>query len=147
MISTLQRMYRHFYFRLCDIVDSVDLLEHRHVDFGKLRSSAEKSGIWPGTATYLTIASDYLTQYCGRSLALPSFVWSASQFGGEEVTFRKGFLRVPIMPHSVNLFASQLASTAGSRNLRGTARLSLLPWLATAAAVCYKLSGSDKGIW
>lgn len=147
MISTLQRMYRHFYFRLCDIVDTVHLLEHRHVDFRALRASAEKSGIWPGTATYLTIASDYLTQYCGRSLALPSFVWSASQFGGEQVTFRKGFLRVPIMPHSVHLFAAQFASTAGSRNLRGTARLSLLPWLATAAAVCYKLSGSDKGIW
>jgi len=147
MISTLQRMYRHFYFRLCDIVDTVHLLEHRHVDFPALRASAMKSGIWPGTATYLTIASDYLTQTCGRSLALPSFVWSASQFGGDEVTFRKGFLRVPIMPHSVNLFASQFASTAGSRNLRGAARLSLLPWLATAAAVCYKLSGSDKGIW
>jgi len=147
MISTLQRMYRHFYFRLCDIVDTVHLLEHRHVDFPALRASAMKSGIWPGTATYLTIASDYLTQYCGRSLALPSFVWSASQFGGDEVTFRKGFLRVPIMPHSVSLFASQFASTAGSRNLSGAARLSLLPWLATAAAVCYKISGSDKGIW
>src|ERR1700722_561319 len=27
MISTLQRMYRHFYFRLCDIVDSAGLVE------------------------------------------------------------------------------------------------------------------------
>ena len=27
MISTLQRMYRHFYFRLCDIVDTAELAD------------------------------------------------------------------------------------------------------------------------
>jgi hypothetical protein len=32
MISTLQRMYRHFYFRLCDIVDSAGLIESGAID-------------------------------------------------------------------------------------------------------------------
>jgi hypothetical protein len=32
MISTLQRMYRHFYFRLCDIVDTAALSE-RGIDY------------------------------------------------------------------------------------------------------------------
>jgi hypothetical protein len=31
--------------------------------------------------------------------------------------------------------------------LSSCARLSLLPWLATAAAVGQKITGSDKGIW
>jgi hypothetical protein len=32
-------------------------------------------------------------------------------------------------------------------NIRSTLRLSLLPGLATAAALELKLTGSDKGIW
>ena len=34
MISTLQRMYRHFYFRLCDIVDSASLVALRRDRLG-----------------------------------------------------------------------------------------------------------------
>jgi hypothetical protein len=147
MISTLQRMYRHFYFRLCDIVDTVHLLEDRDFDFSALRTAAEGAGIWQGTATYLSIVSDYLTRYSGKSIALPSFVKSSAQFGGGEVSFAKGFLRVPIVPNSLKLFAAEFVSIAGAMNLRGALRLSLLPWLAAAAAVSHRLSGSDKGIW
>jgi hypothetical protein len=147
MISTLQRMYRHFYFRLCDIVDTVHLLEDRDFDFTGLRTAAGKAGIWQGTATYLLIVSDYLARYSGKRLALPSFVKSSAKFGGDEVSFRNGFLRVPIAPHSVNLFVSEFASVAGNMDVRGALRLSLLPGLATAAALCQKLTGSDKGIW
>jgi hypothetical protein len=147
MISTLQRMYRHFYFRLCDIIDTVHLLEDRDFDFMALRTAAEKAGIWQGTATYLLIVSDYLARYSGKGLALPSFVKASAKFGGDEVVFRNGFLRVPIAPHSVNLFVSELASVAGKMDVRAALRLSLLPGLATAAAVCQKLTGSDKGIW
>jgi hypothetical protein len=147
MISTLQRMYRHFYFRLCDIVDTAHLLEGQAFDFTELRTSAERAGIWQGTATYLAIVSDYLAKYRGNGLALPSFVKAAAQFGGDAVSFRKGFLRVPIVPHSVRLFVAELSSVAGRRNIRSAARLSMLPWLAAAAAVSQKLSGSDKGIW
>jgi hypothetical protein len=147
MISTLQRMYRHFYFRLCDIIDTVHLLEDPDFDFMALRTAAEKAGIWQGTATYLLIVSDYLATYSGKGLALPSFVKASAKFGGDKVIFRNGFLRVPIAPNSVNLFVSELASVAGSMNIRGALRLSLLPGLATAAALCQKLTGSDKGIW
>ncbi|HEV2272802.1 MAG TPA: hypothetical protein VGR96_01480, partial [Acidobacteriaceae bacterium] len=53
MISTLQRMYRHFYFRLCDIVDTAELSESGAIDFRDLRSAADAAGIWEGVATYL----------------------------------------------------------------------------------------------
>src|ERR1041385_9223665 len=55
MISTLQRMYRHFYFRLCDIVDSAQLMESGITDFMRLKSYSESPGIWKGVATYLVI--------------------------------------------------------------------------------------------
>ncbi len=147
MISTLQRMYRHFYFRLCDIVDSAALLESGEVDFQDLRDSATRAGIWPGVATYLVIVSDYAREYRGTGLSLPQFVLDSARFGASEVHYGRGFLRVPIMPQSAKLYGTQLASLLRKRELHNSARLSLLPWLATAAAVGQKLTGSDKGIW
>src|SRR3954452_4491532 len=65
MISTLQRMYRHFYFRLCDVVDSAALAESGGIDYEDLRASATDAGIWEGVATYLVIVSDYVKNYRG----------------------------------------------------------------------------------
>jgi len=147
IISTLQRMYRHFYFRLCDIVDTACLADAHAIDYEQLRESAAAAGVWEGTATYLSIISDYVKAFRGEGLGIPSFVKSAARFGGDQVSFRGGFLRVPIMPHALELFASELRKLAGSGDMRGTARLSLFPGLAVAAAIGYKLTGSDKGIW
>jgi hypothetical protein len=147
LISTLQRMYRHFYFRLCDIVDSASLIENDGVDFDDLRESATRAGIWEGTATYLAIVSDYVKTYRRRGLELPDFVLQAARFGGDAVYYNKGFIRVPIMPQSAKLYGSQLVGVLRKRELHNGARLSLLPWLATAAVVGQKITGSDKGIW
>jgi hypothetical protein len=147
MISTLQRMYRHFYFRLCDIVDTVALADAGSIDYDDLCVSAKIAGIWEGVATYLVIVSDYAERYRGRGLDLPQFVLSSTSFGGEQIYYAKGFLRVPIVPQGARLYGSQLAGTLGRRELYGTLRLSLMPWLATAAVVGMKVTGSDKGIW
>jgi hypothetical protein len=147
MISTLQRMYRHFYFRLCDIVDNVTLSETIGIDFQDLRAAATSAGIWEGVATYLVIVSDYVKQYRGTGIELPQFVLDAARFGGDQVFYRKEFIRVPIMPQSAKLYGSQLAGLLKKREVQNGARLSLLPWLATAALVGQKITGSDKGIW
>ena len=147
MISTLQRMYRHFYFRLCDIVDSAGLSEMGAIDFMELRTSATYAGIWEGVATYLAIISDYVERYRGVGLNLPKSVFVSARFGGNEVHYGNGFLRVPIMPQSAQLYGAQLAGLVRKRQLKNCARLSLLPWLATAAVVGQKVTGSDKGIW
>lgn len=147
MISTLQRMYRHYYFRLCDIVDTAALFETGTIDYEDLRRLANAASIWEGVATYLTIVSDYLKQYRGSPLGVPQFVTESARFGGDEVYFGRGFLRVPIVPQSASLYGSQLAGLLRKRELHNTARLGLLPWLATAAVVGQKITGSDKGIW
>ncbi len=147
LISTLQRMYRHFYFRLCDIADSTGLAEAGQIDYADLRAAAERAGIWKGAATYLRIVSDYVQRYRGCGFDLPQFVQAAAQFGAAETYYARGFIRVPIMPQSARLYTAQLAGVLSKGSLHSGARLSLLPWLATAAAVGQKLTGSDKGIW
>jgi hypothetical protein len=147
LLSTLQRMYRHFYFRLCDIVDSSGMVENDGLDWNDLHSASRQAEIWEGVATYLVIVSDYVMKYRGYGIDLPSLVTATARFGGESVYYGRGFLRVPIMPQSARLYGSQLAGVLKKRELQAGARLSLLPWLATAAAVGQKITGSDKGIW
>jgi hypothetical protein len=147
LISVLQRMYRHFYFRLCDIVDTAGLSEMGEIDFKDLRSAAKNAGIWEGVATYLVIVSDYVRKYRGAGIELPEFVVAAARFGGDEVYYSRQYLRVPIMPQAARLYGSQLAGLLRKREFENGARLSLLPWLATAAVVGQRLTGSDKGIW
>ncbi|HTW60492.1 MAG TPA: hypothetical protein VMD55_01720 [Terracidiphilus sp.] len=146
-ISTLQRMYRHFYFRLCDIVDSAWLADSGGIDYENLRLLTRNAGIWEGAATYLAIVSDYVKGYRGAGLDLPQFVLDAARFRGDRIYYARDFLRVPILPQSAGLYTSQLAGVLGKGEFSSGARLSLLPWLATAAAVGQKLTGSDKGIW
>ena len=38
--ATLQRMYRHFYFRVCDILNATAIIESGKVDFRELRAAA-----------------------------------------------------------------------------------------------------------
>lgn len=147
VVSTLQRMYRHFYIRLCDVVDNAELVDSHSVDFGYLRSLGTTAGLWEGIATYLRIISEYVEAYRGDGVPLPAFVTRAAKFGADQIGFRRDFLRVPILPHSVKLYAAEMKSLLMQGELRNSFRLSLLPCLATAAALEQKITGSDKGIW
>jgi hypothetical protein len=147
VISTLQRMYRHFYIRLCDIVDNSRLLDACVVDFEYLRSLGSTAGLWDGIATYLTIISDYVKAYRGSGAPLSSLVTESAKFSTDQVRFRRDFLRVSILPHSLRLYATELKNFFLRGDLRNCLRLSLLPCLATAAALEQKITGSDKGIW
>jgi hypothetical protein len=147
ILSTLQRMYRHFYIRLCDVADNGELLRSNSVNFRYLRSLGSAAGIWEGIATYLTIVSQYVAAYSNREIGLPPDVCDAARFSAANVRYRHCFLRVPILPHSFRLYANELKSFLRRGDFRNGLRLSLLPCLATAAALEYRVTGSDKGIW
>jgi hypothetical protein len=147
IVATLQRMYRHFYFRVCDIVNSAALVESGEIDYAELMKGAKLGGIWPGVATYLKIVSDYVSRYWGSGLPLPSSVLNAAAFGGDRLFVQRRFLRVPLMPDGAGLYTKQVAATALRGDVPATLRLSLLPPLASVAAVAFKITGDDKGIW
>lgn len=147
VISTLQRMYRHFYIRLCDIIDNASLVDKKLVDFEYLHALGSRAGLWKGIANYLVIVSEYVAGYRGYGLDLPAVVRESASIGVREVSFRRQFIRIPIVPHSMALYASELKNLLLHGELRNTLRLSLMPGLATAAALEQKLTGSDKGIW
>jgi hypothetical protein len=145
--ATLQRMYRHFYFRVCDILNAASLVDSGRVNFAELRHAAQHAGIWAGVASFLNIVSEYARRYRGCGLNLPAEVTAAATVGVDKMYTRGRFLRVPIMPYGAKLFVRQLAQMAIRGNVPATLRLSLLPPLASAAAVASKITGSDKGVW
>jgi Uncharacterised nucleotidyltransferase len=145
LISTLQRMYRHFYFRLCDMADVAGLLAGGQIDFNELRRGAELGGIWPGVASFLHIVCEYVARYGGNT-SLPSEVSRAAYSPELRVQFKDTFLRLPMGP-AAGLFGSQLFNAGRHGDLRAISRLPLLPPLAVSALLAFRLTGSDKGIW
>jgi len=145
IISTLQRMYRHFYFRLCDMADFALLLQTRAIDFGELKNAAMTGGVWPGVATFLLLVSEYAKSF-GGSAPVPREVLASAYSQDVRVHLGGNFLRVPKGP-AATLYASQLMSAGRKVDFRAMARLPLLPPLAISALLAYKLTGSDKGVW
>lgn len=145
VISTLQRMYRHFYFRLCDMADSASLLRSNALDFVELRRSAELGGIWPGVATYLVLVAEFASRF-GVSIELPATIISSAYSRDTRVFLRGNFLRVPMRP-AAELYGSQLFQAGTRGDMRAVLRLPLLPPLALTALLAYRVTGSDKGIW
>jgi hypothetical protein len=147
IISTLQRMYRHFYLRLCDVADTARLVNEGSIDYFCLQSLARSAGLWDGLATYLVTVSGYVQSYGGEALQLPSLVTKASHFGNSEIQFRRKFLRIPLFPHAAKFYTSEWKKLLLNGELQNMLRLSLLPGLAAAAMLEFKLTGSDKGVW
>jgi hypothetical protein len=145
VISTLQRMYRHFYFRLCDMADVSNLLQQGVVDFSELRKAADVGGIWPGVATFLHLVQKYVQAFGGH-VELPQMVLESVRAPQMQVALRANFLRVPLIP-SAGLYGRQLLRAGAKRDVRAICRLPLLPPLAVSALVAFRLTGTDKGIW
>jgi hypothetical protein len=145
IISTLQRMYRHFYFRLCDMADFALLLQHGAIDFVELRRAAMMGGIWPGAATFLLLVSEYSKSF-GGDAPVPREVLDSAYSREIRVHLGGNFLRVP-KGAAAGLYGSQLLNAGQQVDFRAMARLPLLPPLAISALIAYKLTGSDKGVW
>lgn len=147
VIATLQRMYRHYYIRLTDIVNIYDLLAEDRVDFDSLKAIAEAGSVWPGVATLLTIVCQHAVRFGGDSIFLPESVTIAARFGAARTYLDQKFVRVPLVPEAANLFWGQLVGIGRKHHFRAMMRLSLLPLLATAAFVSFRITGNDKGVW
>lgn len=144
--ATLQRMYRHLFIRVCDIVNTHSILESGKLDFAELRYAADQGGIWPGVATYLRVVTELVARFRGAAYKLDPQVLAAAQFGVDKVFVRGIWLRVPVQ-HAAQLYGQQICRMANHRDLHGVLRLSLLPPLASVARLSYLLTGNHSGIW
>jgi hypothetical protein len=144
--ATLQRMYRHLYIRVCDIVNTHSILEAGKLDFAELQYAADLGGIWPGVATYLRVVTEFVARFRGAAYKLDQQVLAAAQFGVDEVFVRGIWLRVPVQ-QAAKLYGRQIFRMVNRGDVHGVLRLSLLPPLASVARLSYILTGNHSGIW
>jgi hypothetical protein len=144
--ATLQRMYRHLYIRVCDIVNTHFILESGKLDFAELKYAADLGGIWPGVATYLRIVTEFVSRFRGVAHKLDRDVLAAARIGVDKMFVRGIWIRVPVQ-YAAQLYSKQLFSMASRRDFHGVFRLSLLPPLASVARLSYMVTGNHSGIW
>ncbi len=145
ILATLQRLYRHFFYRICDFADGLDAIAD-HFDFEALRLIAKRHGIWQGVATHLRLVGEFAEHYTGAAPSFPPFVRKAARFGIERLYPHAGYMRLPIFPQGATLWGSQVIKTWHRRNRAGVLRLGLVPPLAAAASATYKITGKQQ-IW
>jgi hypothetical protein len=145
ILSTLQRLYRHFFYRICDFTDTLEAITEG-VDFEQLRLIAKRQGIWQGVATHLRLVNEYCGHYRGEHLVFPAFVRKSARFGIERLSPNASYFRLPLFPQGATLWSTQVIKTWNRRNHAGVLRLGLLPPLAAAAGATYKITGKQR-IW
>jgi hypothetical protein len=144
---TIERMYRHFFIRVCDIVNLQGLIEREELDYEELGWIARYEGLWAGTATLLRIVAEMATRASGRQVEIPVAVRQDALFGSEEVFLKGRYFRVPIFPGGARLLCREMGGKLRRWDVAAAARLSLFPPLASAAKLHYKLTGCTRGIW
>jgi hypothetical protein len=148
LAATFQRMYRHFFLRVCDVVNTANIIQKQQVDFTELKAAADIGSVWPGVATYLSIVSDFVRDYREERLNIPDWVSAAGWFGNDKLFCRRApFLRLPLIPEVIRLYASQLTGNVLGGQLSAAMRLSILPGLFSVATVHSKVTGRDQGVW
>jgi Uncharacterised nucleotidyltransferase len=147
IVTSLERMYRHLYFRICDILNLARLIQGGDLSFEELQEMAEQNGIWPGVAACLKIVRDYTSSHAGAPWVLPPQVESAARLGVEELFERDGLWHFPVLPQGARLFAGELAHAIRRGDYAAGVRLSLLPPLASMASLAYAVTGNSGRIW
>jgi hypothetical protein len=145
--AALQRMYRHLYFRVCDIVNLTALLRANELSWDELAFAAGIGGIWPGVAGCLQTVAAYASQYLCEPLHVPQQLTADGEWTASKLHVQGRFLHVPFLPDGAKLFRRQFSQMLVRRDFDAIARLSLLPPLASVAAVAYVLTGSNGRIW
>ena len=138
--ATLQRMYRHFYFRICDIANTAAMVEQNQIDYKELEKAANLGGIWPGVCTYLNIVTDYVAEYRGDGLSMPATIFENCRLRRRRGTREEPLPACADHAARASLYTRQVRTAALRGDVGATFRLSLLPPLASVAALAFRVS-------
>ena len=129
LLAILQRMYRHFNFRICDIVNLIGLLEDESTDRSLLQNLASSAGLGHGVVAGLAMVRA-LAEDLGLRLS-EAESWGAHTEPPDRLVFQRGFFRFSLSkvvpPTYARLFGSSLKRASVRQASRLTVLLTLLP--------------------
>ncbi|MFH0764098.1 MAG: hypothetical protein V1927_03765 [Candidatus Omnitrophota bacterium] len=143
LLCVLQRMYRHFNIRICDVYNTIRLINDNVINWEYLKEISLKYGIWEGVLLYLgyvqRIADYYDADFSIRD-RLDNSVWPS------KITDRNMHYRFPLLSTGARIYTTKIASFIKNADIDGLARLSLAFPLSLMHYVLVKLTGRSR-VW
>ncbi|HEV2704448.1 MAG TPA: nucleotidyltransferase family protein [Pyrinomonadaceae bacterium] len=139
VLQGMQRVYRHDFIRLCDVLSTVALAGRDALDWDYVWRTSEQLGTTYGLCSYLSYVGQIRRETLGREL-LPVELrrrFTVESCGRGE--FRGGVFRFPRGRVVARVYLGKLRAAARTGNWDGISRLSLMPFV-VAAALTRRLS-------
>ncbi|MDB4349545.1 thymidylate kinase [Omnitrophica bacterium] len=141
LLCVLQRIYRHFNIRICDVYNTITFINSGLIDCTYLKEISIKYGIWEGVSLYLgyvrKIASYYGIRF-NLNGDLETKDWP------ESIKDKNMHFRFPLLSTGVNVYWKKIVNETKRQNLYGLSRLSLVGPLSLAHYISVKLLGKSK---
>lgn len=139
VLHGMQRVYRHGFIRLCDVLSTTWLVRRRGLDWDYVLRTSEQLGTLYGLRSYLTYVRQILGEALGRELVPPELRARLKAGGCGRGEFRGGVFVFPRGRVVGRIYLGKLGAALRAGNWDGVSRLSLMP-LVAAAALARKLS-------
>ena len=139
LLQVQQRLYRHFFLRLGDVINSISLIKSGTLDWEALRQTALLNGIWGGCLTYLGYLKSIHEVALGRPLDVELPSGEAPGDGRDELGYCRSFIRFPRFRVVTRLYREKASALLGYRQWENLGRISLLPLLAAGELFSLKV--------
>ena len=139
LLIVLQRLYRHFNLRGCDVLNAIQWVRAGQVDFPELYRVADRFGVLPGVRWFLRFLNEVSTLYGGEKV-VPSEPVSEVLYC-ERQLFR--FSRARFIPA---MYGRKVAWSVRRMKMAAVGRELLVVPLAVMAVISHKVLKKDA-IW
>jgi hypothetical protein len=127
ILAMLQRIYRHFNFRICDLVNVSGLVEDETLSWETLWRLCRLGGIDYGVGLGIAMVADQLSRL-DEKLALPDS-GPIPQPCPHPISFRRGYYRFSLRGVVPGVFARQLGGSVRQGAILQSSRLAILGFL------------------
>lgn len=139
VLHGMQRVYRHGFIRLCDVLSAAALVGRERLDWDYVLRTSEQLGTLYGLGSYLTYVGQIYREALGREL-LPAGLRARLTAGScGRGRFRGGVFVFPRGRVAGRIYLGKVRAAVRAGNWDGVSRLSLMP-LVAASALMRRLS-------
>lgn len=143
LMVVLQRIYRHFNIRICDLFNTINLIKNDSIDWETLKNISLKYGVWEGVLLYLSYI--YKTAlYYNIDLNIKNYL--ELKTWPPYIQDRNMHYRFPLLSTGINIYSKKVISDILHLNINSLARLPLFIPLSCLHYVSVKLYGKSH-IW
>ena len=139
LLQVQQRLYRHFFIRLSDVLNSIVIVRSGVLDWESLRQTAHMTGIWGGCLTYLGYLQGIHEVALGQPLEVSLPSGEAVENGRMDLGYCRSFIRFPRTRVVTRLYREKARALLAYREWENLGRVSLLPLIAAGELFALKV--------